>query len=146
MSSSGTIARVGRRGRVLVIDDEPYVAHALALCLSEENDVTTLLDAATALASIDAGARFDVILCDLMMPGISGIEFHAALTASHPDLVGRIVFITGGAVTGRAREFLARVSNGCIDKPPDPASLRAIVRQAVARVLDADAANGERSA
>ena len=120
-----------RRGRVLVIDDEPLVARALAIFLNLEHDVTTTSSAGDALARLGAGEEYDAILCDLMMPRMTGMEFHAALAERHPDHVERVVFITGGAITERARSFLAEGDRECLDKPPHPEELRACIRRKV---------------
>jgi CheY-like chemotaxis protein len=129
---SGTRARVARRGRVLVVDDDGLVAHALALVLRDENDVSVTTDAEEALEKLAAGERYDVILCDLMMPGMSGQELYEAVEATRPEVAARFVFITGGAGTPSLRAFFASVSNDKLEKPPDALELRAIVRRRVA--------------
>ena len=55
------------------------------------------------------------------------MDFYEAITAHYPDLAPRIVFITGGAFTVRAREFLDRVPNRRVEKPFDPRVLLALV-------------------
>jgi CheY-like chemotaxis protein len=64
-----------------------------------------------ALAKFRAGERYDVVLCDLMMPEMTGMDLHAELSHSHPEDARRIIFVTGGAFTSRAREFLENVPN-----------------------------------
>ena len=54
---------------------------------------------------------FDIILCDLMMSEMTGMELHEWLGAHHPELSRRLVFITGGIFTPRAAEYLSTVSN-----------------------------------
>ena len=70
-----------------------------------------------------------MILCDLMMPGMSGAEVYAEATARRPELAERFVFMTGGAFTERGREFLASVRAQVLDKPFDVAQLSALVRE-----------------
>jgi len=118
-----------RRGRVLVVDDEPFVAAALQRTLGREHDLTTLDRAQDALQLLGGGTRFDVILCDLMMPVMSGMELHAKLAAVVPDQAERMVFMTGGAFTAEARAFLEGVPNERVDKPFDIGALRALVRR-----------------
>jgi CheY-like chemotaxis protein len=130
---------VARRGRLLVVDDEPFVARAIGIFLGDEHDVTVLTDAPNALRLLDGGERYDVIICDVMMPGMDAESFYRAVGATHPDVLERIVFITGGAFTAKARDFLARVPNECIDKPPDPFALRAMMRRRVADIIERDA-------
>jgi CheY-like chemotaxis protein len=84
-------------------------------------------DARQALEWIGAGARFDLILCDMMMPLMTGMEFHLRLATLAPEQADRIVFMTGGAFTPRAREFLARLPNLRLEKPFDLAHVLAMV-------------------
>lgn len=116
-----------RRGRVLVIDDEPLVLSTVKRSLAPPHDVTTTTSGADALALLEAGERYDVILCDLMMPGMSGMELFDRLGLVAPAERRRIVFFTGGAFTPRAREFLAQVENLRFDKPFRIEALRALV-------------------
>jgi signal transduction histidine kinase len=114
------------RGRVLVIDDEPRIGTAIRRTLAA-HDVTALSSAREAIAALEGGAEFDLVLCDLMMPEMSGMEFFEAVTRDHPALARRIIFLTGGAFTPRAQAFLAEVPNARMDKPFDPKQLRALV-------------------
>jgi CheY-like chemotaxis protein len=128
--ASSQDVRVLARRRVLVIDDEPLVCEAIARALSEDADVECECEARQALARIAAGARYDVILCDLMMPVMTGMDLHAEVVRAAPMLAGRFVFMTGGAFTPRARAFLASVVNPCLEKPLDTGKLRSLVARA----------------
>ena len=75
--------------------------------------------------------NFDLILCDLMMARVSGIEFHAWLAIHYPRLANHLVFITGGAFTPKAREYLANVGNLTIEKPFDVKALKQQVREMI---------------
>ena len=132
---SATILIPSRRGRVLVVDDQPFVANAIAIFISDEQEVTVENSAEAALERLRAGESFDVILCDLMMPGVSGMDFHDELVSRRDPHHERVVFITGGAYSARARSFLAAASNECVDKPPDPFALRALIRRRVHEAL-----------
>jgi PAS domain S-box-containing protein len=110
-------ARQTCRRQLLVVDDEPMVAAAIWRMLSSRHDVTTTTSAADALARLSRGERYDMILCDVMMPVISGIEFYDVLRARAPEEADRIVFVTGGAFTVQAREFLDRIPNARLEKP-----------------------------
>ncbi len=120
------------RGRVLVIDDEPMVGHSTQRILGREHDVQVLTGARSALSRIGEGERYDVILCDLMMPELTGMDLHSELARVAPDQAERLVFMTGGAFTPGAREFLERVPNPRVEKPFVIAQLRALVRERVA--------------
>jgi CheY-like chemotaxis protein len=130
VSPSATYAR---RGRVLVIDDEPYIGLALRRALAPEAEVCSITDAAEALRLLEAGSRFDVVLCDLMMPTMDGIEFHRQLSSVLPDEAKRIVFITGGARTARVESFFRRVPNILLEKPIDIDALHAMIERRMGR-------------
>jgi PAS domain S-box-containing protein len=123
--------RALRRGRVLVIDEERLVTQVVRRTLGREHEVTMLDNAADALRKLEAGERFDAIVCDLMMSGLSGMEFHARVARDFPDLAERIVFFTGDAFTPRAREFLQRVPNHRVEKPVAGHELRAVINTIV---------------
>ena len=118
------------RARLLVVDDEPMIGNAVARALRPDHEVVPVSSARAALEQI-RGGPFDAILCDLMMPEMTGMELHAQLARSHPALASRMIFLTGGAFTPRAREFLDGVPNARLEKPFDTDALRALVRQVV---------------
>jgi CheY-like chemotaxis protein/two-component sensor histidine kinase len=120
-----------RRGKVLVIDDEPAIIRALERILVSEHDVTPTSNAGDARARILTGERYDVILCDLMMPQMTGMDLHAEFLRVAPEQASRMVFMTGGAFTPGSRAFLDDVPNPCIDKPFDTQHLRSIVNDLV---------------
>jgi signal transduction histidine kinase len=119
------------RGRVLVVDDEPIICFTLERLLASQHDVIAVTDARDALARIDAGERFDVVLCDLMMPGVSGPELYRAIRERDRGQADRIVFVTGGAFTEQVQRFLTGVSNPRVDKPFDVPALLELVRATV---------------
>jgi CheY-like chemotaxis protein/two-component sensor histidine kinase len=120
-----------RRGRILVVDDDVMVGDTTAYMLEGDHDVVHVLGGAQALDAIRAGERFDVILCDLMMPQMSGMDFYVALGALDPSLLNILVFMTGGAFTERAAAFLNTVRNHHIEKPFDLVSLRTLVNEMI---------------
>jgi PAS domain S-box-containing protein len=117
-----------RRGRILVVDDDAPLAAAMKRTLGVENDVVGVTRGAEALALVLAGERFDLVFCDLMMPEMTGMELYQHFATSAPEMASRIIFITGGAFTPKAREFLERVPNQHVEKPFDARNLRALVR------------------
>jgi len=121
------IPEVTGHGRILVVDDDPLIGSTVRRILSVDHDVTVLADAHRALERIAAGERFDVILCDLMMPVMTGMEFYVALQHASPDQAARVVFLTGGAFTASARTFLDEVSNPWLEKPFEVAHLRRFI-------------------
>jgi len=116
--------------KVLVIDDDPLVGRALSRALSETDDVEVVADAEHALARLGGGEGYDVILCDLMMPGMTGMDLYAEVLRRAPKLAVRFVFMTGGAFTPRARAFVETIVNPCLEKPIDMRRLRSIIARA----------------
>jgi PAS domain S-box-containing protein len=121
--------RSGKRARVLVVDDEIQIANTLRELLSIEHDVFATTSGRDALGLVRAGQDFDVIFCDLMMPGMGGIELFRRIRDQRRGLERRIVFMTGGAFTTRAAEFLASVDNRRIEKPFSLGLVERIVRE-----------------
>ena len=115
--------------RVLAIDDEPIVGAALKRVMGKDNDVVTETSARRALQRIRAGEHFDLILCDLMMPDMTGVDFYNELHAFAPERAADIVFMTGGAFTPKARTFLDTVSNERLEKPFDMVTLKNLVQE-----------------
>jgi nitrogen-specific signal transduction histidine kinase/CheY-like chemotaxis protein len=111
------------RGRVLVVDDEPFVLRTLERILSPLHEVAVASNAAEAMARITEGVRFDAILCDVMMPGMNGMEFYRALEGSRPELAARVVFVTGGALVDEVRAFLEGAGTPVVEKPFAPARI-----------------------
>ena len=124
-----TRAAAARRGNVLVIDDEESLAQALRRFLSVEHNVTAVYRARDALDLLELGTRYDVILCDLMMPQITGMELYSEIVRIDPAQARRIVFLTGGAFTPSAREFLVSTINRRIEKPFDLKEVRRLVNE-----------------
>jgi CheY-like chemotaxis protein len=118
-------APLAKRQRVLVVDDEIVIGNLVRRIL-RDHDVVHVAAAAEAIELL-AKERFDVILCDVMLPGMSGIDLFEAVARAEPELQRRFVFITGGAFTQRARDFLATVPNPRIDKPFEASAIRDVV-------------------
>lgn len=108
------------RARVLIIDDELSVAKGLKRMLLG-HEVVIIRDGQEALERLAGDSDFDVILCDVMMPGLSGSELYARVTLEQPELKSRFVFMTGGAFTQYCRSFLETVGCPVLHKPFDPA-------------------------
>jgi PAS domain S-box-containing protein len=111
------VAAATGRLRILVIDDEQPIANTMRDLLGMSHDVVIATSAWEALARVRAGAEFDVVFCDLMMPGLSGVDLYERFRSLRKGLEQKIVFMTGGAFTPRAIEFLEAVDNRRIEKP-----------------------------
>lgn len=118
-----------RRVRVLIVDDEPLLGKSLRRALSE-HDVTFIEDPVHAL-ELCAHNDYDAIVCDMMMPMISGEGVYEHLREHVPELAARMIFMTGGAFTAGAQRFLSEVPNLKLTKPFTPDDLRRAVRRVV---------------
>jgi hypothetical protein len=118
--------------RVLLLADERPAGDALALALSNGHDAIVADDAQDALAKLDASA-FDAIVCDALPPGMCLVELFSTAVRRDPHLSDRFVFLSGGKVTERAQRLLEGMRVRCLEKPPDLARLRELIRYAGAR-------------
>lgn len=99
--------------RILVVDDEPVIAATIRRAL-EPYDVYIVTSGRDAL-ELCRGQHFDLVLCDLMMPDLTGMDLYEALSHDGDGVEQRIIFMTGGAFTERAQRFARGVPS--IDKP-----------------------------
>ncbi|HEY6005305.1 MAG TPA: ATP-binding protein [Anaeromyxobacter sp.] len=119
-----------RRARILVVDDEALVAEAMERVLSEDHDVVAVASGRAALQHLVDG-RFDAVICDLLMPEMSGADFWAELHRRDPGLAGRMVLVTGAGLLEDARHAMGAFEGPIVEKPFTAADLR----EAVGRVL-----------
>jgi CheY-like chemotaxis protein len=117
--------------RILLVDDDSMVGAALTRILAPFR-VTFVQSAVGALARLEAGGRFDAIVCDIHMPRMDGIQFHAEVAKLEPSLADRMIFVTGAASSAKAQAFLERVPNRCLTKPFAADDLRRAVLSAAA--------------
>jgi len=116
-----------RNGSILVIDDEPLVGRLVERALGRGHRVTAVVSGRDGLDHLVAGERYDLILCDLMMPEMTGMDLYDHVLALSAEQAGRMVFLTGGAFTRRARDFLEQ--RPFLEKPFDLSALEDLVRQ-----------------
>jgi CheY-like chemotaxis protein len=126
------------RRRVLLVDDEPVIRFALRRFFHRQGwIVDEAADGHAALARLLAthpdAPSYDVVISDLWMPGLSGIELHARLERERPEILRRLILSTGDAVSSEAAAFLARASCPVLSKPFELADLRAMLAELVAR-------------
>lgn len=121
------------RARVLIIDDEELLARALGRALSPQCDYVICSRARSALELLARGLRFDLILCDLAMPEMTGMDLHEELVKIAPEVAARMVFMTGGATAMRAQTFLERVPNERLEKPFQTQHVLALIEQRARR-------------
>lgn len=100
----------------------------LAISLDGEHDIVVADGCDAALRILDGDRRFDAVLCDLMMPLGDGMNFYERLGRLEADLQAKVIFMTGGAFTAKARALLYSVPSRTLEKPFQPDSLRRILR------------------
>lgn len=119
------------RGRLLVIDDDDGVRCTIVRILQRDHEVVSASSGEEGRRLLETDQDFEVIFCDLMMPGTSGMDLHRWLLEQAPRVAERVVFVTGGAFTPGASSYLAQVDNPRIEKPFSSASLRRLANERV---------------
>ncbi|MBN1208588.1 MAG: PAS domain-containing protein [Myxococcaceae bacterium] len=119
----------GPRRRLLLIDAEPAVGTSVRRLLQEAHEVESVQDVSLALRLLAGGARYDAILCDLMLPGMSGMDFLRELEQHDPGLARRTGFMSSGAFSTPARELMAAWPGEFLEKPFEPERLRSFVQR-----------------
>jgi len=105
---------------IVLVEDDAMVARALGAQLKAAGyRVTAIPDGEAARARLASLADVDLIYCDLMMTGMTGMDVAEALATEAPEIARKIVFMTGGAFSPRAQEFVARHADRTVDKPFD---------------------------
>jgi len=109
-----------KKGRILVVDDEPGVRALIEKALKQSGiSVDTIGDASKAIDKLDAGVIYDVILIDVRMPGMSGIEMYSRILEKTPAMKNRIIFITGDVMGADIKVFLTQNKLPYLAKPFD---------------------------
>ncbi len=120
-----------RRGRIMIVDDEPQVGRSLRRLAERSHDVLLCTSGREAIALLENDQRFDLILSDLMMPEVTGMDLHDWVGRHHPALARRMVFMTGGAFTPRAAAFMERTEAPTLLKPFGHAEFNAVLAELV---------------
>lgn len=135
--------------RVLVIDDEQTIRIALRrmfVRMSWSVDEAANGESGYAMIEADAthpaASRYHLIICDLRMPGINGIELHARLAAVHPEVLTRLVISTGDIVSQEAADFISRAGCEVIQKPFELATVRAIAQRVAGNAVASSGSPG----
>lgn len=133
--STGVSARRGpaRRGKVLVIDDDVLVAQVVARVLGREHDVVAVSSGSDAIDLLRESPTFDAVVCDVVMPGVGGVEMFLWTRAQLPALASSFMFLTGGAIDAQTARDLDALPVPRMDKPFSPAELRELVATLVER-------------
>ncbi len=119
------------RGRVLIVEDEPHILGILTRVLGDDHEIIQASSGSEAQRIIGEGEIPDVIVCDLMMPQITGMDLYGWILSLNPSLASKMIFITGGAFTPKAKKFINEVDNLHLEKPIDLKNLRKVIREQV---------------
>lgn len=117
----------GAPPRVLLVEEDLQVAEALRSLLKKDAEIEHVVSGRQAINVLLRDQQYQLILCDLTMPDISGVDVHEAVRRARPGVEQRIVFLSGGVFSQRTRDFLRSVPNRILDKPVDSASLLTLV-------------------
>lgn len=123
------------RTRVLVVDDEEEIGHVARRLLARDHEVVVVSNGFAALAEIDVHT-YDVILCDLLMPQMTGMQVYEALESSDPELRERVIFMSGASDHAQVISFIERCQNSFVAKPFDASTLRGAIRETLGRASD----------
>jgi CheY-like chemotaxis protein len=121
-----------------MIDDDPIIGVAFSRMLSPFS-VTFAQSAAGALGRLQAGGKFDAILCDLYMPGMNGMMFYDEVAKVSQRLADGIIFMSSNASAPEASDFLKRIHKTCLGKPIKRQALIGAVLAAAHESVDSSA-------
>ena len=121
------------RGKVLIVDDEPAIRNILARILSNKGLQTQTVSSGKAALAVLHDTGFDLLVADLKMSGLSGMDLYQTLRKKRPDMADRTVFITGDTMTEETNEFLASSGRPYLAKPFTPMEFMEIIEHALER-------------
>jgi CheY-like chemotaxis protein len=104
----------------------------MRMLLEPSHDVVVTTRGSEALGWVAQGEHFDLVLCDLQMPEMTGMDVYARLRERAPELAQRLIFISGGAYTQATNDFVRTVSNRVLEKPVRPDELLNTIARALA--------------
>ncbi len=128
------LLRPSRRATIVVIDDDAAVGSMIRNTFSGDHEVITFLSGREALGYLERIPPVDIVFCDLMMPGMSGMDVFAAVSSRWPDVARRMVFLSGGISSPQAERFLAAHPVRRCGKPLGTASLQKLVQEFLAEL------------
>ena len=121
-------AAQSKQGHVLIIDDEQAVLEVLAQALRSKGYIVDTLSNAGKGLQKTTEVEYSVILCDIRMPKLNGLELHRQLSKNYPKLAKRIVFITGDTISSKTRTFIEQEGVLCLTKPFELDELYEVIR------------------
>jgi signal transduction histidine kinase/CheY-like chemotaxis protein len=122
----------GKGKKVLIIDDEEPILHMIREMLTARGyEVDVASDGETGLRHLGR-KKYDVMLCDWKMPGLTGQQVYERIRVAHPTLCNRVIFITGDIINDKARQFLEQQNKICLAKPFTLPDFHAAIRKVLA--------------
>ncbi len=115
-----------------MIDDEELLGQTIQLGLEGTMDVELETSGVKGLERLLSRENFALVLCDLSLPDLSGIEIFAQIEEQRPDFLPRFVVMTGGAVSNESHEFLERFQGPLLNKPFTLSQVEALVKKLIA--------------
>jgi PAS domain S-box-containing protein len=114
--------------KILIVDDLPNILNTLRRLLEEEQIVTVALGGRAALKILeDRGMSFDLVITDINMPDVNGIDLFRYIKKNHPKLASQIIFLTGSISSEKINDFLGSIKNPHLEKPFTPQELTAAI-------------------
>ncbi|NNM58744.1 MAG: response regulator [Legionellales bacterium] len=130
-----SVAKAMEKRKLLIIDDEPYLLKSIERLLGHYHHVTTALGGKAGLEMLtQKDSHFEVVLCDLSMPDLDGVDLYYSLCKENPPMKSRIIFMTGGAYIKKLEEFVKNEELIFIEKPFNLNELLAAIEQVCVRV------------
>ncbi len=108
------------RYRVLIVDDEPAIRNILARILANKGHKAQTVSNGKAALAILQNRGYDLLIADIKMSGVSGVDLYETLKKKCPDMAARTVFITGDTMTEETSEFLNSTGRPYLAKPFTP--------------------------
>lgn len=118
--------------RILIVDDELMLLYSLRRMLEDLYDVTIASGGRKAIDLIKEGKTpFDLIICDVSMPDINGVNLYLYIAEHNPELKGHVVFMTGGPSSAYLDDFFEKNKLLCLAKPFEYDQLRQVVKDLI---------------
>ncbi len=126
---AGNLHKSVRHASILVVDDEPKVHEFVDKVLSEEGHRVEVVDNAMDALALVRNNNYDLILLDIVMPGMSGLELYKHLATMNPSLTGRILIITGDVMNSETESSLRELKTRYITKPFDVTYFKQVIAE-----------------
>jgi two-component system NtrC family sensor kinase len=124
----------GNLARILVIEDEPAVLEVVQRALMRKGYLVEGTESGQEGLELLESQSYDLILCDIRMPGMSGIEFYQKLEKKKPEMLARLIFTTGDTISPGSQSFLKLINATVLPKPFELEKLLVVVREKLTKI------------